>query len=179
MASSQEHDEHGRDPKLWSVWIVNWVLENPDLRYKFLLGKPIKDPAAEVLVTKELGEAEAPDLERAVAAAHALINKHAHQIGEFGCLLEVTPPQPPHPDEERLGIRHYRVSPEARKQARALRLRGNLELRLSRLVRHAVPFEHKTANLRFRGIIMRVEDDVITWVGLAIPPRRRRRRKPK
>ena len=179
MTEAQEHDEHGRDPKLWSVWIVNWVLENPDLQYKILLGKPIKDPAAEVLVTKELGEAKAPDLDSAIAVAHELLNKHVNEIGEFGIEIYLTPPQPPHPDEGRLGIRHYKVSPEARKQARALRLRGNLEARLSRLVRHGVPFEHKIANVRFRGIIMRVEDEVITWVGLAIPPRRRRRRKPK
>jgi hypothetical protein len=151
------------------------VLENPDHTAELFLRRPIKDPAVEVLVTKDLGEAKAPDLDSAIAAAHTLIDQHAHQVGEFGCVLDLTRPQPLHADDERLGIRHYRVSPEARKQARALRLRGNLELRLSRLVRQAVPFEHKIANCRFRGIIMRVEENLITWVGLAVPPRRRRR----
>ena len=176
MTSSEEYDEHVRHPNLWSIWVTKWVLENPDYRAELLLGTPLKNPAAEVLVTTDLGEATAPDLDSAIAAAHTLIDQHAHQVGEFGCVLDLTPPQPPHADDKRLGIRHYRVSPEARKQARALRLRGNLEARLSRLVRHAVPFEHKTANLRFRGIIMRVEEDTIAWIGLAIPPRRRRRR---
>ena len=40
------------------------------------------------------------------------------------------------------------------------------------MVRHAVAFQHKIANVRYRGIIMRVEDDTVTWIGLAVPPRR-------
>jgi hypothetical protein len=44
------------------------------------------------------------------------------------------------------------------------------------MVRHAAPFEHKIANLRFRGIIMRVEADTVTWIGPPVPPRRRRRK---
>ena len=156
---------------------MKWVLENPDYRYELLLGEPIKDPAAEVATTKHIEEVKVQSLDRAIAAAHEFLDKHAHQAGEFGFEIYVTPPQPPHPDEERLGIRRYKISPEARKQARALRLRGNLEARLSRLVRHAVPFEHRIANCRFRGIAMKVEENLITWVGLAVPPRRRRRHK--
>jgi hypothetical protein len=55
-------------------------------------------------------------------------------------------------------------------------MRGrDLEMRIARMVRRAAPFEHRTANLRFGGIIMRVEDDTVTWIGLAVPPRRRKR----
>jgi hypothetical protein len=179
MTETQEWDEHGRHLTFWSVSAATWVLENPGYAYELMLRAPIKDPAAEVATTRNIKEVQVQGLDHAIAAAHELLDKHANQVGEFGLELYLIPPQPPHPDEERLGIRHHKVSAEARKQARALRLRGNLELRLSRLVRYAVPFEHKIANLRFRGIALRVEDDTISWVGLVIPPRRRRRRKPK
>jgi hypothetical protein len=176
MTSSQEHDDFGRHPKLWTVTAVNWVLENPDYSYKILLGSPIKDPAQEIDMTSELESVEAPDLEHAIAVAHQLLDKHAHDIGEFGLEIYLTAPQLPHGDQKRLGIRDYKLSAEARKQARSIGLRGrDLEARVARMVRHAVPFEHKVASRRYRGIIMRVEDDVVTWVGLAIPPRRRRK----
>jgi hypothetical protein len=88
----------------------------------------------------------------------------------------VHPPQLPHAEQERLGLRDYKLTPEARKQARAIGLRGrDLEARVARMVRHAVPFEDRTANRRFRGIIFHVQDDIVSWVGLAIPPRRRRK----
>ena len=127
-------------------------------------------------MTRTLETVEAPDLDQAIAAAHALLDKHAEQAGEYGLEIWLHPPQLPHPEQERLGIRHYKLSPEARKQARAVGMRGrDLEMRIARMVRHAAPFEHRTANLRFRGIIMRVEDDTVTWIGLASPPRRGKR----
>jgi hypothetical protein len=82
-------------------------------------------------------------------------------------------------------VPHYKLAAEVRKQARALGIRagdlepwavgipgGDLRARVSRMVRHAIPFDHKIANLRYRGIIMRVEGDTVTWLGLAVPPRR-------
>jgi hypothetical protein len=175
MTGSQEHYNFGRHPKLWTISAANWVLENPDFRYEILLGRPIKEPAKEIDMTQELESIEAPDLEQAIAAAHQLLDRHAHDFGEFGLEIYVTAPQLPHADQARLGIRDYKLSAEARKQARAIGLRGrDLELRVARLVRHAVPFEHKIANLRFRGIVLRVEEDTVTWIGLLVPPRRRR-----
>jgi hypothetical protein len=175
MTGSQERDNFGRHPKLWTISAMHWVLENPDYRYEILLGRPIAEPAEEIDTTRELESIEAPDLEQAIAAAHQLLDRHAPHIGEFGLEIYVTAPQLPHGDQERLGIRDYKLSAEARKQARAIGLRGrDLESRVARLVRHAVPFEHKIANLRFRGIVMRVEGDTVTWIGLAIPPRRRK-----
>jgi hypothetical protein len=176
MTGSQEYDDFGRHPKLWTVSAVNWVLENPDYRYQLLIGSEIEDPAKEMQTTRELESVEAPDLHHAIAAAHELLDRHAHEVGDYALEIYVTAPQLPHADQERLGVRHYKLSAEARKQARAIGLRGrDLEARVARMVRHAVPFEHKVANLRFRGIIMRVEDDTVTWVGLLIPPRRRRK----
>jgi hypothetical protein len=161
---------------MWKISAVIWVLDNPEYMPEIVLGRKIEDPAKEETMTKYLETAEVPDLERAVAAGHELLDKHVRETGEFGLEIYLTPPQPPHADQERLGIRHYQLTAEARKQARAIGIRGpDLEARIASMVRHAVPFEHRTANLRFRGIIFRVEDDVITWVGLAVPPRRRRR----
>ena len=118
-------------------------------------------------MTRTLETVEAPDLDHAFAAAHALLDKHAEQVGEYSLEIWGHPPQLPHAEQERLGIRHYQLTAEARKQARAIGLRGrDLDGRVARLVRHAAPFEHRKANLRFRGIIMRVEDDLVTWIDL-------------
>jgi hypothetical protein len=177
MTEEQELDDHGRHPTLWRVNAVTWVLENPDYTSRILLGVKIEDPAAELTMTKHLESVDAPDLDHAIAAAHALLDKHSEQVGEYALEIYVNAPQPPHAEEERLGIRQYKLTPEALKQARAIGLRGrDIEARVARLVRHATPFEHPTANLRFRGIIMRVEDDHVTWIDLAVPPRRRRRK---
>jgi hypothetical protein len=176
MTDADDYDDFGRHPKLWAISAVNWVLENPDYRYEILLRKKIENPAEQIETTQILETVEAADLDQAIAAAHALLDKHAEQVGEYGLEIWLSCPQLPHADQERLGIRHYKLSPEARKQARAIRIRGrDLEMRIARMVRRAAPFEHRTANLRFGGIIMRVEDDTVTWIGLAVPPRRRKR----
>jgi hypothetical protein len=176
MTGSDEYDDFGRHPTLWTVSAVNWVLENPDYRYEILVGTKIEDPAKEIDMTRTLETVEAPDLDQAIAAAHELLDKHAERAGEYGLEIWLHPPQLPHAEQERLGIRHYKLSTEARKQARAVGIRGrDIEMRIARMVRHAAPFEHRTANLRFRGIIMCVEDDTVTWIGLASPPRRRRK----
>lgn len=176
MTTSQDYDHFGRHPKLWTVSAVNWRLENPDYKAELMLRSEIKDPAKEIEMTRELETVEAPDLQHALAAAHELLDRRAHEAGEFALEIWMMPPQLPHADQERLGIKHYKLSAEARKQARAIGLRGrDIEARVARMVRHAVPFEHKIANLRFRGIILRVEDDTVSWIDLAIPPRRRRK----
>jgi hypothetical protein len=155
---------------------VNWVLKNPDYRYVIFLRRKIENPAEQIDTTQILETVEAPDLDQAIAAAHALLDKYAEQAGEYGLEIWLQCPQLPHPDQERLGIWHYKLSPEARKQARAIRMRGrDIEMRIAAMVRHAAPFEHRTANLRFGGIIMRVQDDTVTWIGLAVPRRRRKR----
>ena len=175
MKTSEEGNDFGRHPTLWTIAAVQWVLENPDYKGALMLGSRIEDPAKEIEVTKELEKVEVPDLDHAIAAAHELLDRHAREVGEFALEIYVTAPQLPHADQERLGIRHYKLSAEVRKQARAIGIRGDVEARVARMVRHAAPFDHRVANLRFRGIIMRVEDDVVTWVGLLIPPRRRRK----
>jgi hypothetical protein len=177
MLASEELDDHGWHPRLWTISAVTWALENPDYTSRIVLGVEIEEPAKEIEMTRTLEMVEAPDLDHAFAAAHALLDKYADQVGEYALEIWVNPPQLPHAEQERLGIRDYKLSAEARKQARAIGLRGrDLEARVARMVRHAAPFEHPTANLRFRGIIMLVEDDVVRWIGLAVPPRRRRRK---
>jgi hypothetical protein len=185
MTTSQEQDKPVRNPKLWCASAMKWVLQNPDYRYQILTGIEIEDPAREVGMGEGIDHTEAPDLAGAVAAAHALLDKHAREAGDLGLEISITPPRHPYPEQEQLGVRHYKLSAEARKHARALGIRasdlepwpdgtpgGDLRARISRMVRHAVPFDHKIANLRYRGVIMRVEDDTVTWIGLAVPPRR-------
>jgi hypothetical protein len=177
MRKAQELDDFGRHPTLWTISAVTWVLENPDFSSRISLGFKIEDPAKEVEMTHTLETLEAPDLDHALNAAHALLDKHAGRVGEYGLEVWVHAPQLPHAEQERLGIRDYKLTPEALKQARAIGLRGrDLEGRIARLARHSVPFEHRIANRRFRGILMRLEHDVISWLDLAVPPRRRRRK---
>jgi hypothetical protein len=161
------------DPKLWCVSAVKWAFENPDYRYELIGGIEIKEPAKEADTTKGLEDIEPPDLEAAVAAGHALIDRYAREAGDLGLEIWLMPPKHPYPGQEALGVPHYKLAAEARKQARAIGIRGgDLEARMARMVRHAAPFEHKIANLRYRGIALRVEDDTVTWLGLAVPPRR-------
>jgi hypothetical protein len=178
MQASQELDDHGRHPTLWTVSAITWVLENPGYEHELLTRVEIEDPAKEVEQTRTLETVEAPDLDQAIAAAHALLDKHAERVGEYSLEIWVTAPQLPHAEQERLGVRDCKLSPEARRQARAIGMRGrDLEPRIARMVRHAAPFDHKIANMRYRGIALRVEGDTVTWVGLAVPPPRRRKRK--
>jgi hypothetical protein len=177
MTTSKEQELFSCHPKLWTDTAVKWELENLT-RYEILLRSRVKSPAQEQEITSELETVEAPDLEQAVAAAHALLDKHAHEAGDLGVEIYLLPPEQPYADQERLGVRHYKLSANARKQARAIGIRGgDLEVRIARMVRHAGPFQHKIANLMFQGILMRVEDDTVTWIGTAIPPRRRKRSK--
>ena len=178
MLASEELDDHGRHPKLWTISAVTWVLENPDYTSRILLGVTIEEPAKEVETSRTLELVEDHDLDHAIAAAHELLDKYAERVGEYALEIWVNPPQLPHAEQRRLGIRDYKLSAEARKQARAIGLRGrDLEARVPRMVRHAVPFEHRSANRRFGGVVLKVENDVVSWVGLAVPPRRRRKRK--
>jgi hypothetical protein len=182
MTTWEAQGRFRRDPKLWLVTSAKWVLDNPDYTYAISLGLKLETPPQEIDRTSELETLEAPDLERAVAAAHALLDKHAREAADLGLDIWLMPPKLPYPEQEQLGVRHCKLGKEARKQARAVGMRGgDLEARVARMVRHGVPFDHAIANLRFRGLIMRVEDDTVTWIGLAVAPRRRRasRRKPR
>ena len=64
MTGSQEHDNFGRHPTLWTISAMHWVLENPDYRYKILLGQPIKEPAEEIDKTEELEASRPPTSSR-------------------------------------------------------------------------------------------------------------------
>ena len=114
MLASEELDDHGRHPRMWTITAVNWQLENPDYSSRIFLGVEIEDPAKEVEMTRTLEMVEAPDFERAVVAGHELLDKHAHEAGEFSLEIYLTPPRLPHAEQERLGIRDYRLTADAR-----------------------------------------------------------------
>jgi len=171
--SQEQYNEFGRDPEKWEVCAIKWIFENPDFHYEIVTGIEIKDPAQELETSEALDRVEAPDLEAAVAAAHAMLDQHARKGGDIGFEIWIAPPKHPYPGQEELGVPHYKLAAQARKQARAIGIRdGDLEARIARMVRHAIPFSHGVANFRYRGIILRVEDDVVRWIGLAVPPRR-------
>jgi hypothetical protein len=175
MTTLKEQERFSRHPKLWTVTAVKWELENLS-RYEILARSRVKSPAQEHVITRELETVVALDLEQAVVAAHALLVKDAQEAGDLGVEIYLLPPEQPYADQERLGARHYRLSANARKQARAIGIRGgDLEVRIARMVRHAAQFVDTAGNISFQGILMRVEDDTVTWIGPAIPPRRRKR----
>lgn len=178
MTSSCDMDYFGRRPTLWTATVVTWVLENPEFKQEQLLGYKIEgDPAPEREQTRELESVEVPDLDQVIAAAHQLLDRHAEHVGEYGLEVYIIPPQLPHPEQERLGIRHYRLTPDARKQAQSIGIRGrDAEARVARMVRHADPCDHQIANRRFGGVLMKVEDGIVSWIGLLNQRRRTRTR---
>jgi hypothetical protein len=113
-----------------------------------------------------------PDRELAVAVAHHLLDKHAHEaIGGTSLEIHLTPPEQLPSDKERSDSRQYEVSPEARKQAQTLGIRGDIEARVARMACHAAAFTHPMANRRFGRFIMRIEHRTVVWIGVADTPR--------
>jgi hypothetical protein len=138
--SQEEYNEFGRDPERWEVCAIKWIFENPDFRFELVSRIEIKDPAQERETSEALERVEAPDLEAAIAAAHAMIDEHARKGGDIGFEIWIAPPKHPYPGQEELGVPHYKLAAEARKQARAIGIRGgDLEARIARMVRHAAP----------------------------------------
>jgi hypothetical protein len=119
-------------------------------------------------IGKEIEAVGVPDRELAVAVAHHLLDKHAHEaIGGTSLEVHLTPPEQLPSDKEPSGFRHYKVSAEARQQAQMLGIRGDIEARVARMARHAAPVAHPEANRRFGRIALRVENETVVWVGLA------------
>ena len=68
-------------------------------------------------MTRTLETVEAPDLDHAFAAAHELLDKYSERVGEHALEIWVHPPQLPHPEQGRLGIREYKLSPRRASRA--------------------------------------------------------------
>jgi hypothetical protein len=161
MTKPAKHDRPAANPTLWTVAALRWALENAE---------------HEVAIGKEIETVEVPDRELAIAIAHHLLDKHAHEaIGKMSLEIHVMPPEQLPSDKDPSGFRHYKVSAEARKQAQTLGVRGDAEAKVARMARHAAPFTHPMANRRFQHFIMRVENDIVTWIGIndAHAPRRK------
>jgi hypothetical protein len=150
MTKPPKHDRPSANPTLWTVVARRWTLENPE---------------QELAIGQDIQTLEVGDRELAVAIAHHLLDKHAHEaFGNVSLEVHVLPPE--QAPKEPSGFRHYKVSAEARKQAQALGIRGDVEAKVARMARHAAPFTHPTANRRFERFIMRVEKDTVTWIGI-------------
>ena len=160
MTESLKHHRPSGNPMLWTVGARRWTLDSPE---------------QELAIGQEIETLEVPDRELAVALAHHLLDKHAHEaFGTISLEIHVMPPhQAP---KEPSGFRHHKVSPEARKQAQALGIRGDVEAKVARMARHAAPFTHPNANRRFERFIMRVEADSVTWIGINDAASARRKR---
>jgi hypothetical protein len=95
-----------------------------------------------------------------------LLDKHAHEaIGETSLEIHLTPPEQLPSDKERSDFRQYEVSAEVRKQAQTLGIRGDIEARVARMARYSAPFTHPMANRRFDRFIMRIEHEIVVWIG--------------
>jgi hypothetical protein len=152
MTSSPKNHQPSVHPTHWAVTALRWTLESRD---------------HELAIGQEIDTLHVADRELAVAVAHHLLDKHAHEaFGQTGLEIHIMPPAQLPSDKERSGFRNYKVSAEARRQARTLGIRGDVEARVTRMARRAARFTHPVANLRYERFIMRVEGDTITWIGI-------------
>lgn len=152
MTHKQKQDRPNSDPVCWTILVMKW-------------GRAVGE--LERAMGDEIERIEVADRELAVAIAHHLLDKHAHEaFGETGLEVHIAPPKQPS-SEEPSGFRKYKVTPEARKQAQALGIRGDVEARVARMARMAARFTHPEANWRFQRFIMRIEHGTVTWIGLA------------
>ena len=160
MPKPPEHDRPSGNPTQWTVAARRWTLESPE---------------QELAIGQDIQIVEVADRELAVAIAHHLLDKHAHQaIGKMSLEIHVLPPQ--QSPKEPSGFGDYKVSAEARKQAQTLGIRGDVEAKVARMARHAAPFTHPMGNRRFERFIMRVEKDIVTWIGINDADSSRRKR---
>ena len=149
MTNSAKNKKPSVHPTHWTVAALRWSVESPK---------------HELAIGQEIETLEVADRELAVAIAHHLLDKHAHKaFGQTGLEIHIMPPAQLPSDKEPAGFRRYKVSAEARKQARTLGIRGDVEARVARMARRAARFTHPIANLRFERCILRVEKDTITW----------------
>jgi hypothetical protein len=152
MTKSRKHDRPSGSPTLWTIATLRWALESS---------------AHELAIGQEIETVQVPDRELAVAIAHHLLDKHAHEaFGKTGLEIHIVPPAQMPSDKEPSGFRHYKVSAEARKQAQALGIRGDVETRVARMARRAARFTHPIANLRYERFILREEKGTIIWIGV-------------
>jgi hypothetical protein len=152
MKGSHKKARPSGHPTLWTVAALRWSLENSE---------------QEIAIGQEIETVEVPDRELAIAIAHHLMDKHAHEaIGETSLEIHVMPPEQLPSNKQPSSFRHYKVSAEARKQAQTLGIRGDIEAQVARMARHAAPFTHQMANRRFDRFIMRVEHETVIWIGL-------------
>jgi hypothetical protein len=152
MTSSPKNNQPSVHPTRWTVAALRWSIESPK---------------HELSIGQEIETLEVADRELAVAIAHHLLDKHAHEaFGQTGLEIHIMPPAQLPSDKERAGFRTYKVSAEAYRQARTLGIRGDVEARVMRMARRAARFTHPVANLRYERFIMRVEGDTITWIGI-------------
>lgn len=152
MTKTAKRDQTSGHPTLWTVAALRWAIESPE---------------HELAIGQELESLQVSDRELAVAIGHHLLDKHAHEaFGKTGLEIHIVPPAQMPSDKQPSGFRQYKVSAEARRQARTLGIHGDVEARVARMARRAARFTHPTANLRFERFILRLEGDTITWIGL-------------
>jgi hypothetical protein len=68
-----------------------------------------------------------------------------------------------------------RVTHEVVERARELGVEGDVVGELKRMAHDATPYTDPNADLRHGRFIMRVEGNTVIWIGLADPPRGRRK----
>ena len=112
MTSSPKNNQISVHPTHWTVAALKWALKSPE---------------HELAIGEEIETLQVVDRELAVAIAHHLLDKHAHEaFGKTGLEIHIVPPAQLPSDKEPSGFRQYKVSAEAYRQARTLVIRGDV-----------------------------------------------------
>lgn len=153
---SEEDDDkfRVRHPTLWTVEALIWEYKEHDPEDS--TGDIPPGPA--VQLARRVSVAEMPDRSYATALAHHLLDRHAEEA-ERRMSLEVHV----HPPLQDLEGTHYEISDEALEQARKLGIKDEDEVR--RMAREATALPQP--NLHHGRYVLRAENGVVTWVGLA------------
>lgn len=154
----------------WRRWTVDslvWHRDLPQSRYDRLLAR-----RTERLDVPALGEVieitQVNDRQAAIAAGHRLLDQFAHEVrGAISLEIHISGPEQAIEDEREARLRSIKVTPEAIEQARALGMRGDVENRLRSMALASQPYSHPHANRRAGPVILRLEGQIVEWVGVA------------
>lgn len=170
MTAPDNEDTRTRHPTLWTVEAVRWEFREHDAEYEGSVAhKHGLDPG--VQMGQRIDRAEVPDRPFAVAVAHHFLDRYSDEAaGRMSLEIHVHPPERDLHDESA-----FVVLDEVLEQARKLGIEGDVEGQVKRMARDATPFTHAQANRRFERFLLRLEGNVVAWLGLAEPPRGRRK----
>ena len=149
----------------WTTDAVRWHRDLPQSRYSRLLARKTERPDVPAL-GEIIETAQVSDLQAAVATGHRLLDHFAHEVrGAVSIEIHISGPEQAIEDEREARLRSIKVTPEAVEQAKALGMRGYVESQLRIMALNSQPYSHPRANRREGPFILRLEGQVVRWVG--------------